>query len=92
MRSTRSYRSFVPDERENKPTALMPRDELLPLVNATSTPAVSAHTLPRVLLDRRVRSSNDALEIDDGRGSPSLVLAIICVLIALFIMIVVTAH
>lgn len=69
----------------------MRRDELLPLVNATSTPAVSAHTLPRVLLDSRVRASNQSLDLDEAPGSPWLVLAIIGVLIAMFIAIVATA-
>ena len=70
----------------------MRRDELMPLVNATSTPAVSAHTLPRVLLDRRVRASNQNLEVDEPAGSSWIVSAIVVVLVAMFIAIVATAN
>jgi hypothetical protein len=81
----------VPEERENKPTTVMRRDDLVQLVNATAAPAVSAHTMPRAVLDLDQRERfdiNEHLDMDIAPTSPWLVLAIIGGLLAMFIAIV----
>jgi len=92
------------EEWEPRPTTVMRRDELLVLVNATAAVAVSAHAVPRVLLDLSLRDAarsgaagpfdhgdDDLADVDLSTVSPTIVLALICVLIAVFVAIVMTA-
>lgn len=81
------------EQREAKPTTVMPRDELLGLVKATAAAATSLHVLPRLVLAQRdMRGSPDFadVEIDLGAGVSRLfVLAVVGLLIGLFAAIVV---
>ncbi len=81
-------------EHEPKPTAVMRRDDLLELVNATAAASVSANAVPRVLLEQRHRDASGQSEAEDyelgSTVSPMVVLAIIGVLIGMFVAIVLT--
>ena len=72
----------------------MRRDDLVQLVNASAAPAVSAHTMPRAMLDLEQRERfdiDDDLDVDLVPSSPWLLLAIIGGLVAMFLAIAVGA-
>lgn len=83
-----SLRGLLEDK---KPvTALMPRDELRGLIDATAPVQSAAHTVPRVRVRDRLVAESDVLEIDNESDgvSPTMVLVVMTVLIAMFIAIV----
>jgi hypothetical protein len=71
----------------DKTTTLMERDRLSDLIHATVDPAtgVSAHTVPRTLVDSALRGRPAA---DRGVVSPVAVLFVLAVLVVLFVSIV----
>jgi len=92
-----SLQGLLDTEGRDRPTALMNRDELLGLVNATAATPSSSNVVPRALLEQRDKiASSETTPVEDievGRGiSPLIVMAIIGVLIGMFVAIVATAN
>jgi hypothetical protein len=88
------------DPREGKPTTVMRRDELLPLVDAITPIAPSEHVVPRAWLERREKiGSREALapaqqtDIDSLSGSSRVVVLVLFGLfVGLFVAILASAH
>ena len=72
---------------EHDPTALMQRDKLQKMLEASTQPVTAQHVVPRALADRRPVLGDP----DEVTVSPGLVLGLIALLIALFVLIVQTS-
>jgi hypothetical protein len=74
----------------DKAATLMERDRLADLVHATARPDVSAHTIPRALIEHRLRGEpaevTDEIEDDDTKSiSPLAVLLVLAMLMTVFV-------